>query len=160
MIIPDWFKDNFVDIEQLLIDMARKIFPDMPEGQIGLWEPDDWLDEPDPEPLLTFIRLPGGQVCWDKNYDECLIQATVVTGDRTLSNRAMSLIRGVLLSMQGTKFTMNDGYTAQIHEAEEVSGPELLTHEQQVDLRVVPATFRVRVGLRNRTRYNTIISGL
>ncbi|OMC55373.1 hypothetical protein A5747_13350 [Mycobacterium sp. IS-836] len=157
MIIPDWFKDNFVDIEQLMIDLFGKVFPGT---KMGIWEDDDWLDQSDPEPLLTFIRLPGGHVDYEKNYDECLIQATVITTDRTLSNKAMSVIRAVLLPIEGLKFKMNDGYTAQIHCAEEVSGPELLTHEQQIDTRVVPATFRIRVGLRNRTRYDQIISGL
>lgn len=157
LIFPDWFKDNFVDIEQLMIDMFGKVFPGI---LIGIWEPDDWLDQPVPEELLTFVRLPGGMVNYERNTDECLIQATVTTMDRNASNRVISVVRSVLLPIQGLKFTMNDGYTAQIHCVEEVSGPQMLTHEQQIDTRVVPVTFRIRVGLRNRTRYDNIISGL
>lgn len=162
-VIPDWFQDNFFDIEQLMIDLFGKVFPALasatPVG-IGIWEDDDWEDQPDPDPLLTFIRLPGGRVDYQNNIDECFIQATALTTDRTESNRMISVIRAVLLPMQGVKFTMNDGNTALIHCVEEVSGPQMLTHEQQIDLRVVPATFKVRVGLRDRKRYDQIIRGL
>lgn len=162
-IIPDWFQDNFVDIEQLLIDLFGKVFPALASADpvgIGIWEDDDWLDEPNPDPLLTFIRLPGGRVDYQNNYDECFIQATALTTDRDESNRMISVIRAVLLPMQGVKFTMNDGFTAQIICVDEVAGPQMLTHGQQVDLRVVPATFKVKVSLRNRTRYDAIIRGL
>lgn len=162
-IIPDWFRDNFVDIEQLLIDLFGKVFPALASANpvgIGIWEDDDWIDQSDPDPLLTFIRLPGGQVNYQNNTDQCFIQATALTTDRNESNRMISVIRSILLPMQGFKFTMNDGFTARIDCVEEVSGPQMLTHGQQVDLRVVPVTFKVTVGLRDRTRYDAIIRGL
>jgi hypothetical protein len=140
-----------------MVDLFAKVFP---SAVTGVWTPDDWLDQSDPDPMLTVIRLPGGEVDYDMNYDECLGQFTATTTDRGLSNRMISVVRAVLLPMQGFKFTMGDGFTAQIHKVSEVSGPQMLTGEQQIDTRVVPATFRIRVGLRSRKRYHDIISGL
>ena len=162
--IPSWFEDNFVDIEQLLIDLFKKVFPEIPEDRVGVWTPDDWLDDDlsplEVLPLLTFVRLPGGVVDWEQNYDECLVQASIVTGSRATSIQVMSVIRACLLPMSGFKFTMDDGLTAQIHKCSEISGPQLLSPGQEIDTRVVPATFRVRVGLRSRKRYEADLSAL
>lgn len=157
--IPAWGKENFVDVEQLMVDLFGKVFTGA-EETLGVWAPDDWLDQSDPGPLTLFFRLPGGQVDYHKGYDECLLQASVTTGSRAESISRMSLIRAVLLPMSGFKFTMDDGYTALIRSVAEVSGPQMLTPEQQFDLRVVPATFRICVGLKDRTDYSSIIRGL
>lgn len=149
--LPDWYQDNFVNLENLMIDMFGKVLPDI---ECGCWAPDDWLeDQTPPDPQLWFFRVPGGRVDYEKNYDEALVQVMAVTPSRDDSWRAMSLVRAVLLPMQGFKFMMVDGYTAQIHSAEEVTGPTILTPAQQIDTRVVSATFKVRVGLRSRERY-------
>jgi hypothetical protein len=157
LIFPDWFQDNTVNVENLFIDIFTKIIPSAPSG---VWTADSWLDERDPDPMISWVRLPGGHVNWDAGYDECLIQATVVTGDRDDSNRIMSLIRSCILPMDAFKFKMSDGYTAVIRGVQEVSGPQMLTGEQQVDTRVVPATFKPCVGLRSRARYDQIIKAL
>lgn len=156
-VVPDWFQDNFVDMEQLLVEFFEKVFPSM---GVGLWTPDDWLDQFAPDPELTVIRLPGGHVDYDKNYDEALMQVTGVTGDRDETVRIMSCVRSCLLPMRGFKFTMGDGFTALIHGCTEVSGPSMLTPEQMVDTRVIPVTFKVRVGLKSRARYESILRSL
>lgn len=157
MSIPDWYEDNFYDVEQIMVDLFTKVFgPEM----IGVWEPDDWTDEANPEPLTTFIRLPGGHVSWDEGYDECFIQATVFTLDRNESIKRMGVIRSILLPMSGTKVKMADGNTAQIRETEEIAGPQMLTADQAIDTRVIPATFRVCVGLKSRKTYERIIRDL
>lgn len=157
IVLPDWFKHNFVNIENLLIDIFTKVVPSCPSG---VWTADEWLDQPDPDPMLSFVRLPGGRVDYDAGYDECFFQAIAVTGDRDDSNDVMSLIRACLLPMKGFKFKMADGFTALIHCCEEVAGPQMLTSGQQIDTRVVPATFKIRVGLRSRERYDLIIRDL
>lgn len=159
-LIPDWFEDNFWDVEQLFVDVFKKVFPEIDPDNIGVWTPDDWLEETDPGPLLQFIRLPGGHVDYDMNYDECLIQAVAVTPSRSDSNAIISVICACLLPMQGFKLRMDDGGTVQIHGATEVEGPQMLTDEQMIDMRVVPATFRVRVGLKSRARYLAELSAL
>ena len=156
-LIPEWFQDNFVNVEQLIIDMYSKILPAFESGR---WTPDHWLDQIDPDPMLTVIRLPGGHVDWDKGYDECLAQISIVTSSPDDSMDAMSVVRGTLLPISGFKFTMEDGFTAYIHGAAESSGPQMLTAQQQLDVRVVPATFRIRVGLKSRARYEQIIRSL
>jgi len=148
--LPDWYQDNFVNLENLMIDLFGKAVAGV---ETGCWMPDDWIEDDDPEPALWFFRLPGGHVDYDRNFDEGLIQVMAVTGSRDASWRLMSLVRAVLLPMQGFKFTMADGYTAQIHSVEETSGPQMLTPGQQIDTRVVLAAFKVRVGLRSRERY-------
>jgi hypothetical protein len=149
--LPDWYQDNFVNLENLCIDVFSKVLPDI---ESGCWTPNDWLDnQTPPDPQLWFFRLPGGRVDYDKNYDEGLIQAMAVSPSRDDSWRIMSVVRAVLLPMQGYKFTMADGFTAQIHSAEEVGGPQMVTPAQQIDTRVVSAVFKVRVGLRSRERY-------
>lgn len=160
VVFPDWLQDNFVDIEQLFIDMFTKVFPAISPDNIGVWTPDNWLDQNNPDPLLSFVRLPGGRVDYDKNYDECLIQATAVTGDRTDSNKIINGIRSILLPISGLKFTMADGYTALIRDVVEIAGPQLLMPLQQIDTRVVPTTFKVCVQLRDRSRYDQIIRSL
>lgn len=157
--IPDWFNHNFVNLDNLFIDMFSKV---LPEVEVGLWTPDDWLDEDsdEPTPLLTIVRLPGGRVDWLEGYDEALIQFSMVTADRDNSNDAISVVRAVLLPMSGFKWTMSDGYTAKIISAEEVVGQQMLTELQAIDQRVVPITFRVRVGLRDRSNYEAVLRAL
>lgn len=157
LVLPDWFKQNFINVENLLIDIFTKVVPSAPSG---VWTADSWTDQTDPDPMLSFVRLPGGRVDYDAGYDECFIQAIAVTGDRDDSISLMSLIRACLLPMKGFKFTMSDSYTALVHCVDEVAGPQMLTSGQQIDTRVVPATFKIRVGLRSRDRYLQIISGL
>lgn len=110
--------------------------------------------------MLWFFRVPGGHTDYQQNCDEALIQVNAVTGSRDDSWRIMSLVRAVLLPMQGFKFAMSDGFTAQIHSVEEVGGPQLLTPGQQIDTRIVTGTFKVRVGLRSRERYSDIVRAL
>lgn len=155
--IPDWFDNNFVDVESLLIDLFELVLPDI---VVGCWTPDSWLDQDVTEPMLQFVRLPGGQVKWDMQYDEALIQATAITGSRDDSWRLVNLLRAVLLPLQGFKFTMSDGFVAQIVGVDEVAGPQLLTTDQRIDDRVIPVTFRTRVSLRSRKRYDQIIRDL
>lgn len=156
--IPEWFEHNFVNIENLLVDMFSRILPDV---DCGVWTPDDWLDDAEPDPMLTIVRLPGGRgVCWDESYDECFAQIVATTLSRELSIELISVVRSVLLPMSGFKWKMADGYTAQIHSVDEVAGPQMLTGEQQIDTRVVPTTFRIRVGFRSRKRYDQIIRDL
>lgn len=156
-LIPDWFQDNFVDVEQLIIDMYAKILPAF-EG--GRWTPDSWLDQIDPDPMLTVIRLPGGYTDWDKGYDECLVQISIVTGNPDSSKKAMDVVRATLLPIQGFKFMMADGFTALIHKAAPAAGPQMLTAQQQLDTRVVNASFMVRVGLKSRIRYEQLVRSL
>ncbi|MCX2714964.1 hypothetical protein [Mycolicibacterium sp. J2] len=148
--LPDWYTPNFVNIENLLIDVFSKVAPAV---ESGCWTPDDWLEDDSPGPALWFFRVPGGHVDYQQNYDEAVVLVMAVTPSRDDSWTLMSLVRSILLPMQGTKFQMADGFTAQVHSAEEVAGPQLLTPGQQIDTRVVSAHFKVRVGLRSRERY-------
>lgn len=153
IVLPQWFQHNFVNVENLMIDIFTKVLPDV---ESGCWTPDGWLDEQLPnevDPMLWFVRLPGGFVDWDRHRDQSLVQVSAVTGSRDDSWDVMSVVRSVLLPMQGFKFTMADGFTAQIHCAGEKSGPNLLTPGQQLDTRVVTAVFDVGVGLRYRNNY-------
>ncbi|TDK86280.1 hypothetical protein [Mycolicibacterium mucogenicum] len=157
LVLPDWYQANFVNLENLMIDIFSKVLPGV---ESGCWTPDDWLDQQTPEPQLWFFRVPGGRVDYQQNYDEGLMQVVAVTGSRDDSWQVMSLVRAVLLPMQGFKFTMADGFTAQIHSADEVAGPQVLTPAQQIDTRMVSATFKVRVGLRSRERYGDRVRAL
>lgn len=157
LVLPEWFEDNFVDVESLLIDLFSRILPDI---EIGCWYADDWLDDPTPEPQLLFFRLPGSRIDYDKNSDMCHVQAIAVTPSRDDSWRLMNLVRAVILPMQGFKVPMSDGFTAQIWTADDVSGPQMLTPGQELDTRVVSSVFSLRVGLRSRKRYDQIIAGL
>ena len=156
--LPSWYVGNFVNVEDLMIDIFTKVFPGI---ESGCWAPDDWLGEQvDPEPTIWFFRLPGGHVNWQARKDECFIQAMVVTGSRDDSWDVMNVIRSVLLPWQGGKFKMADGYTAQIHTVAEVAGPQLLTPGQQIDTRVVNATFKVSVGMKTARDYKSEIAAL
>lgn len=157
VVFPDWFEDPFVDLEDLMIDLFTKAIPGV---ESGCWTPDDWLSSTDPPPLLQFFRMPGGQVDWERAKDEAVVQASIITGSRDESKKVMSLVRGLLLPMQGFKFEMEDGYTAQIHSANEVSGPQMLTPNQMFDLRIVAANFKLSVGLKNRKRIDQIVAAL
>lgn len=156
-LIPAWFEDNFVNVEDLFVQLLTKM---LPAWESGIWTPDSWLDEAVPVPMLTAIRLPGGHVNVEMNYDECLVQVSAISTSRDDSCNAMSVIRASLLPMDGFKFAMDDGYTAFIQKVNEASGPQMLTAQQQLDVRVVPATFSVRVGMKSRARYDRIIRSL
>lgn len=155
--IPEWFSHNFVNVENLMIDLFGKVFPGV---ECGCWTPDSWLDAAVPDPVLWFFRVPGGTVDYERGYDEAFIQVNAVTGSRDDSWSIMSVVRAVLLPMQGFKFAMADGFTAQVHGVAEVAGPQLLTPEQQLDTRMVSGLFRVRVGLRSRDRYLDAVRAL
>lgn len=156
--LPSWYQRNFVNLENLMIDLFGKVFPSI---QCGCWVPDEWFNEQmPPDPMLWFFRVPGGRVDYQQNYDEGLVQVSAVTVSRDDSWSVMSVVRAVLLPMQGDKFTMSDGFTAQVHGVEEVAGPQLLTPGQQIDTRIVSGTFKVRVGLRSRQRYRDTVSAL
>lgn len=157
VVLPVWFKDNFVNVENLMVDLFTKVVPDV---ESGCWTPDGWLDQVNPDPVLRFFRMPGGRVDWQRGHDECFVQVCAVTGSRADSWRLISLVRAVLLPMQGYKFKMDDGYTAQVHCVEEVSGPQILMPEQQLDTRIVTAQFRVSVGLRSRDNYLREVAAL
>lgn len=157
LVLPEWFEDNFVDVESLLIDLFSRILPDV---EVGCWLPDDWLDDPTPDPQLLFFRLPGAQVDYDRNSDVCQVQVIAVTPSRDDSWRLMSLVRAIMLPMNGFPVTMEDGFTAKVWSTEDVAGPQLLTPGQQIDTRVVTSVFSLRVGLRSRKRYDQIIADL
>jgi hypothetical protein len=148
--LPDWYEDNFVNIENLFIDIFTKLLPGV---ESGCWAPDDWIENPNPDPTIWFFRLPGGQVDWSGRKDECQLQVMCVTGNRDDSWRLMNFVRGILLPMQGDKFKMADGYTAQIRCDKEVAGPQLLTPGQRIDNRVVNAVFQVSVSMKTARNY-------
>ena len=156
--LPSWYEGNFVNVENLFIDMFGNVFP---EFETGCWAPDDWLDDQlPPEPMIWFFRLPGGRVDWQARKDECQVQVMVVTGSRDDSWAVMDVIRSVLLPMQGDKVKMADGYMAQIQCASEVAGPQLLTPGQAIDTRVVSATFRVSVSMKTAKHYRDALSAV
>lgn len=155
--LPEWFEDNFVDVETLLIDVFSRVVPNV---HVGCWTADDWLDDPDPEPQLLFFRLPGARVDYDRNSDTCFVQAVAVTSSRDDSWRLMNLVRAVVLPWQGFRVAMEDGFHAQVWSVDDVSGPQLLTPGQEIDTRVVTTVFGIRVGLRSRKRYDQIIADL
>ncbi|WZB38300.1 tail terminator [Mycobacterium phage Bazzle] len=157
LVLPDWYEDNFVNIENLFIDIFTKL---LPSYESGCWLPDDWLDNADPDPTLWFFRMPGGQVNWDARKDECQLQVMAVTGSRDDSWRLMNFVRSILLPMQGDKFKMADGYTAQIRCDKEVAGPQLLTPNQRIDNRVVTATFQVSVSMKTAKNYKQFLYAL
>ncbi|QXO14253.1 tail terminator [Mycobacterium phage Chaser] len=151
VVLPDWYEEAFVNVENLFIDMFTDLLPDY---ESGCWAPDDWLaDEIEVKPTIWFFRLPGGRVDWDGRKDECQLQVMVVTGSRDDSWRLMDFVRAMLLPMQGDKYKMADGYTAQIRCAGEVAGPQLLTPGQRIDTRVVTATFKVSVSMKSAKNY-------
>lgn len=155
--LPEWFEENFVDVESLLIDLFDQILPNV---DVGCWYADDWLDDPNPAPQLLFFRLPGARVDYDRNSDICHVQAVAVTSSRDDSWRLMNLVRAVLLPMQGFRVPMSDGFNAQVWTTDDISGPQLLTPGQEIDTRVVTSVFAIRVGLRSRKRYDQIIADL
>lgn len=155
--LPDWYEDNFVDVESMLIDLFSRLVPTL---NVGCWEADDWLDDPNPEPELLFFRLPGARVDYDRNSDLCHVQVVAVTPSRDDSWRLIDFVRAIVLPMQGFRIRMENGYTAQVWCTEDIAGPQLLTPEQQIDNRVVTAVFSFRVGLRSRKRYDQIIAEL
>lgn len=155
LVLPDWYQESFVNVENLFIDIFTDLLPDY---ESGCWTPDDWLGEQiDPEPTIWFFRLPGGRVDWHARKDECQLQVMVVTGSRDDSWRLMDFVRSILLPMQGDKYKMSDGYTAQVHSAVEVAGPQLLTPGQRVDTRVVTATFQVSVSMKSAKNYKQFL---
>lgn len=156
-VVPDWFEHNFVNMEDMLIALFTPILPGV---ECGVWTPDHWLDQAIADPLLSFIRLPGGVVDYDKQEDEALVQVIAVTDDRDESIEVISLVRSVLLPMRSFKVPMTDGFTATIRGVTESGGPSMMIPAQQIDTRVVPVTFKVCVGLRSRKRYDANISAL
>lgn len=155
--LPEWYEDNFVDVESLLIDLFSRVLPDI---DVGCWYADDWLDEPAPTPQLLFFRLPGPRVDYNRNSDICQVQVIAITPSRDDSWRLMNFVRAVLLPMQGYKVPMEDGFVAQVWSVDDVTGPQLLTPGQQIDTRVVASVFSLRVGLRSRKRYDQNIADL
>lgn len=156
-VVPDWFEHNFVNMEDMLIALFTVVFPGV---ACGVWTPDQWLDQEMPGPMLSFVRLPGGTVDYDKQSDDALIQIVAATNDRDESTEIISAVRSILLPMQSFKVPMPDGYTATIKGVTETGGPQMLIPAQQIDTRLVPATFKVCVGLRSRERYDAIIRAL
>ena len=157
LVLPEWFEENFVDVEQMLIDLFTRLVPDV---EVGCWSADDWLDEPSPQPQLLFFRLPGSRVDYDRNSDVCHVQVVAITESRDDSWRLMNFVRAVILPMQGFRIPMEDGFTAQVWTTEDIAGPELLSPGQQIDTRVVASVFSIRVGLRSRKRYDQNIADL
>lgn len=158
VVLPSWYQEMFVNAENLMIDLFTKVLPGV---ESGCWCPDDWLEQQViPDPMIWFFRMPGGHVDWQARRDECFMQTMVVTNSRDDSWRVMDVVRGVLLPWQGEKFMMADGYTAQIHSADEVAGPQLLTPGQQIDTRVVTATFKVSVGMKTAKNFKQYIAAL
>lgn len=157
VVLPDWYEDNFVNVENLFIDLFTKVFPNI---ESGCWTPDDWLEQEFPDPQLQFVRIPGGHVDYQRRQDECFVQVSVITGSRDESWKVYEVIRAVLLPMQGFKVPMADGYTAQIHRVEEIGGPQLMTPEQLADTRLVAATLKVSVGIKTGRNYFAELSAL
>lgn len=156
--LPEWLEENFVNVENLMIDLFTKVFP---KYTSGCWTPDDWFNkEVEPDPLLLFFRLPGGRVDWEQRKDQCFIQTMIVTDTRDDSWALMNGVRSILLPMSGEKVKMSDGYTAQIHGAKEVAGPQLLTPGQQIDTRVVTAVFEMSVSMKTAKNYKQFLAAL
>lgn len=152
LVLPDWYEPNFINIENLLIDMFTDLLPGV---ESGCWAPDDWLSDEDADvrPTLWFFRVSGGRSDWDKRRDECELQVMAVTGSRDDSWKLMDFVRSMLLPLQGDQYKMVDGYTAQIHGVSEITGPQLLTPGQRIDTRVVSANFRVSVSMKSAKNY-------
>lgn len=157
LVLPEWFENNFVDVESMLISLFERIVPNV---NVGCWFADDWLDDPTPEPELLFFRLPGARVDYEKNSDICHVQVVAVTDSRDDSWRLMNLVRAVMLPMQGFKIPMEDGFQASVWCTDDIAGPQMLTPGQQIDNRVVSSVFSLRVGMRSRKRYDQIVADL
>lgn len=153
--LPEWFDNNFVDVEDMLIGFFSKLLPDV---NVGCWTADDWLDDPEPDPQLLVFRLPGTRVDLDRFSDICHVQVIAVTPSRDDSWKLIDFARAVLLPMQGFRIPMEDGFTAAVWCSDEITGPQLLTPGQQIDTRVVTTVVSVRVGMRSRKRYDQIIT--
>lgn len=157
LVLPEWYEEKFVDVEGLFIDLFTALLPAV---DVGCWYADDWLDDPSPDPQLQFFRLPGARVDLGRNSDVCHVQALAVSDLRDDSWRLINFVRSIVLPMQGAKVRMSDGFTASVWCSDDVSGPQMLTPAQQIDNRVIPWVFSVRVGLRSRKRYDDVLAGL
>lgn len=157
LVLPEWYEEKFVNVEDLFIDLFDVL---LPEVDVGCWYADDWLDDPSPGPQLQFFRLPGVRVDLDRNSDVCHVQALAVSDSRDDSWRLINFVRSLVLPMQGAKVRMSDGFIASVWCSEDVSGPQMLTPAQQIDNRVIPWVFSVRVGLRSRKRYDAVLAEL
>lgn len=150
--IPEWYRNNFHDIEAALTDFSQKVFPDI---QCVSWIPDTWFQEGgDTEPLLRFMRIPPGYVNWFERKEECSVQCaaaippdyTTPAPNRDQAWQVINVLRACLLPMDGFPITYATSYGDRevfINGVEESVGPQLLPEIGVPDARVVPVTFRL-----------------
>lgn len=145
--IPNWYQDNFHDIEAAFVDFFQRVFPDI---NCVSWIPDDWFDNQE-EPLLRFMRIPPGYVEWQARKEECSVQvAAAIPANPPNPNRdqawqVINVVRACLLPMDGFPIqysTSGGDREVFIHGVEETAGPQLLPELGVPDARVVPVTFR------------------
>lgn len=156
--LPDWWEDNYVDQERLLIGLFEQL---LPEVECGRWQPDDYLDQESGQPVdietprLWFWRQPGGVEDYQRGHDTGVIEVTAVSGHPDYSNRLQDFVRTILLPMEGQKVKMEDGYVATIQCVNGLTGgPQMSTPGQRIDERISTCLYTVTVGLRSRKRYS------
>ena len=150
--IPEWYKNNFHDIESALVDLFQKVFPSI---KCVSWIPDDWFEKGgDTDPLLRFMRIPPGYVHWETRREECSVQVAAAIPpdyDAYVPNRdrawqVINVVRACLLPMDGfpIAYETSDGdREVFIHGVEESVGPQVLPELGVPDARVVPVTFKI-----------------
>ncbi|WP_042789066.1 hypothetical protein [Mycobacteroides abscessus] len=154
--LPDWWEDNYVDQERLLIGLFEQLLPDV---TCGRWKSDDYLDEQGRPvdiavPELWFWRQPGGVEDYQRGHDIGVIEVTAVSGHPDYSNRLQDFVRSILIPIEGQKVKMEDGFVATIQCVEGLTGgPQMSLPGQRIDERISTYLYKITVGLRSRKRY-------
>ena len=165
--VPDWYVNNFHDIEAAFVDFFQKVFPDITTCS---WIPDDWFQEGgDTAPFLRFMRIPPGQVNWFERQEECSVQCAVgvppKAGEPTRDQawQVINVLRACVLPMVAFPMKYSTSYGDRevlIIGVNETVGPQLLPEIGVPDDRVVPVTFRVCFDIQNANDYLAILRDL
>lgn len=157
--LPDWYKREFLDVEELFMDYFEFLLPDV---EVLSWLPDGYY-EPNgqgTEPTLRIWRQPGGRDV-ELRTDEALIQIAAISDSAATSWEMIEFCASMMdVLNNGFKIPRPDGTRQEVKNVRPWLGPQQVP-EAPIDEKFVPMTWVVSIrGKRLLPDYRPILESL
>ena len=159
LVLPEWYKREFVDVEGLFHDYFQLLLPDV---AIYSWLPNNYYEPGGlgTEPTLRIWRQPGGRDV-ELRTDEALIQIAAISDSAATSWELIEFCMTMMDVLNGGfKIPQADGTRQGVREVSVHVGPQQIP-EFPIDEKFVPMTWKVTVrGKRLLPDYRPILDSL
>lgn len=159
LVLPEWYKREFVDVEELFMDYFEWLLPDV---KVYSWLPNGYYEPggTGTEPTLRIWRQPGSRDL-ELRTDEALIQIAAISDSSATSWEMIEFCMSMMdVLNKGFKIPRTDGTRQGIKDVSVWLGPQQIP-EVPIDEKFVPLTWKVTIhGKRLLPDYRNILETL